>query len=297
MPDEVLHFLRPAPGQTTIDATVGSGGHALLLYEAMRGQGTLVALDRDPEMIELAKRRFDEKGISSRAVRWIVGSFGDLAEHLAGSGIRTFDRIVYDFGLNSVQLADPARGFSFSAREGPLDARYSREEPIPTLAEWLARIHVEELERVLRDYGGERWARRIARAIVRRRERSPIETTGELAAVIRSAVPPMKGWRRIDAATRSFQALRILVNNELDHVERGLEQGIQGLAPNGRIVAIAYHSGEDRLVKQALRHHSESGEIEILTRKPVRPTEGERERNPRARSARLRAGMKIQAEG
>ena len=297
MPDEVLHFLRPEPGQTVLDATVGSGGHALLLYEVMRGQGTLVALDRDPEMIEVAKRRFDEKGIPSRTVRWIVGSFGDLAEHLAGSGIGTFDRILYDLGINSVQLADPARGFSFSAEEGPLDARYSRDEPIPTLAKWLARIRVEELERVLRDYGGERWARRIARAILRRRERGPIATTGELAAVIRSAVPPVRGWRRIDAATRSFQALRILVNHELDHVERGLEQGIEGLAPNGRIVAIAYHSGEDRLVKQTLRRHSESGEIEILTKKPIRPSEGECERNPRARSARLRAAVKMPAKG
>jgi len=305
MPDEVLHFLRPEPGQTVVDATVGSGGHALKLYETMGAEGALVALDRDPEMIEVAKRRFDEKGIPERSVRWVVGSYGDLAEHLAGLGIRTCDRILFDLGLNSEQLADPTRGFSFNA-EGPLDARFSREESIPTLAERLARIRVEELERVLREGGDERWARRIARAIIRRRDRGPIETTGELAAVIRSAVPPVKGWRRIDAATRSFQALRIMVNAEMEHLARGLEQAIAGLAPNGRIVIISFHSGEDRLAKEAFRRYDmrragqrEDGGwagqpvLEVLTRKPVRPTESECESNPRSRSARLRAAIRM----
>jgi len=307
MPGEVLYFLRPEPRQTVVDATVGSGGHALLLYEAMRGQGTLVALDRDPEMIEVAKRRFREKGVPERSVRWIVGSFGDLTEHLAGVGIRTCDGILFDLGLNSEQLADPTRGFSFNV-EGPLDARFSREELIPTLAERLARIRVEELERVLREGGDERWARRIARAIVRRRDRRPIEATTELAGVIRSAVPPIKGWRRIDAATRSFQALRILVNAEMDHLARGLEQAITGLALGGRIVVLSFHSGEDRLAKEAFRRHQRRGEkqeaggerraeeqpmLEILTRKPLRPSEEECEQNPRSRSARLRAAMRI----
>jgi 16S rRNA (cytosine1402-N4)-methyltransferase len=296
MPDEVLHFLRPEPGQTVVDATVGSGGHALKLYEAIGGEGTLVALDRDPEMIEVAKRRFDEKGIPERSV---------LAQHLAELGIRTCDQILFDLGLNSEQLADPTRGFSFNT-EGPLDARFSREESIPTLAEGLAQIRVEELERVLREGGDERWARRIARAIIRRRDRGPVETTGELAAVIRSAVPPVKGWRRIDAATRSFQALRIMVNAEMEHLARGLEQAIAGLAPNGRIVIISFHSGEDRLAKEAFRRcdaryagQREDGGLagqpvlEVLTRKPVRPTESECESNPRSRSARLRAAIRM----
>jgi 16S rRNA (cytosine1402-N4)-methyltransferase len=307
MTDEVLHFLRPEPGLTIVDATVGSGGHALLLYEAMRGEGRLVALDRDPEMIESARRRFAEKGIPEQAVRWVVGSFGDLREHLVRLGIETFDRILFDFGLNSEQLADPSRGFSFNIA-GPLDGRFSRSEPTATLGEWLKRIRVEELERVLREEGGERWARRIARAIIRRRGRGELETTSDLAAAIRSAVPPAKGWRRIDAATRSFQALRIVTNDEGEHIARGLEQAIEGLAPNGRIVVISFHSGEDRLAKEAFRRHdlrySREGieraadgqaTLEILTRKPVRPSESECRINPRARSARLRAARKVKS--
>ena len=266
----------------------------------------MVALDRDPEMIGAAKRRFCEKGIPEERVRWVVGSFGDLARHLAGLGIRRFDGILFDFGLNSEQLADPSRGFSFNA-EGPLDVRFSRQEAIPTLAEWLAKTTVEELERVLRENGDERWAKRIARAIIWRREREPIQTTTQLATAIRSAVPPTKGRRRIDAATRSFQALRIRVNAETEHIKRGLEQAIAGLAPGGRMVVLSFHSGEDRLVKEAFRRHHLRGErpeaggqretenqpvLEILTRKPVRPSEAECENNPRARSARLRAAVR-----
>lgn len=305
MPDEVLHFLRPEPELTVVDATVGSGGHALLIYEAMQRQGALVALDRDPEMIEVAQRRFGEQGISEQAVRWIAGSFGDLREHLARAGIQTFDRILFDLGLNSEQLADPSRGFSFNA-EGPLDARFSRSEPIPTLTQWLKRLRVEELEKVLREAGDERWARRIARAILWRRDRGQLETTTDLARAIRSAVPPAKNWRRIDPATRSFQALRMMVNAEMDHLARGLEQAIEGLAPNGRIVVLSFHSGEDRVVKEAFRRrdlrHSRQGNeratngqaaLEVLTRKPVRPTDEECERNPRSRSARLRAARRI----
>jgi len=283
-----------------------------LLWEAMEGCGTLVVLDRDPEMIELAQRRFREQGIPSRSVRWMIGSFGDLAERLAGSGIPTYDRIFFDLGLNSNQLADPARGFSFVA-DGPLDARYSRHEPIATLAEWLAQIRPRQLEETLREYGNERWAGRIARAVVRRRERRPIETTAELAAVVRSAVPPTRGRRRIDAATRTFQALRILVNAEMEHLARGLEQAIAGLRPGGRIVVISFHSGEDRLVKQAFRRYAirrrkraevtderrEAKEqqrpaLEILTAKPVRPSSDECRSNPRARSSRLRAAVSVE---
>jgi len=305
MPDTVLQLLRPGPGQIFVDATVGCGGHSILIWEAMQRRGTLVAMDRDPEMIELARRRFAEKGLLSRSVRWVTGSFGDLAEHLAGLGIREYDGILLDLGLNTAQIANPARGFSFAA-DGPLDARYSREEPIPTLGRILARIAPRRLEEALRRYGDERWARRIARAIVRRRERGPIETTAELAAIVRSAVPPARGRRRIDAATRTFQALRILVNDEIGHLERGLEQAIRGLARGGRMVVISFHSGEDRLVKQTFRRYDikrrsareeapERGEprLRVLTPKPLRPDEEERRRNPRSRSARLRAAQKV----
>lgn len=271
----------------------------------MQGRGTLVGLDRDPEMVERAKRRFREEGVPERCVRWIVGSYGDLTDHLAESGIQTYDGILFDLGLNTAQIADSARGFSFDA-DGPLDARFSRDEPIPTLGDRLARIPQGRLEQVLRDWGNERWARRIARAIIRRREREGIRTTGELAAIIRRAVPPVRGRRRIDAATRTFQALRMLVNDELDHLERGLEQAIAGLAPAGRICVISFHSGEDRVVKIMFRRHearrrhagddsgtTETPRLQILTRKPVRPTDDECRSNPKARSARLRAAVRV----
>ena len=270
----------------------------------MQGRGTLVGLDRDGEMIEHAKRRFREEGVPEGCVRWIVGSYGELTRLLAEAGIRTYDGILFDLGLNTLQLSDADRGFSFHA-DGPLDARFSREEPIPTLGERLARISQERLEQVLRDWGNERWARRIARAILRRREREPIRTTGDLAAIVRRAVPPVRGRRRIDAATRTFQALRMLVNEELEHLERGLEQAIAGLGPSGKIVVISFHSGEDRIVKTVFRRHdarrqgqgedngtTEGPRLEVLTRKPVRPGESECQSNPSARSARLRAAVR-----
>jgi 16S rRNA (cytosine1402-N4)-methyltransferase len=271
----------------------------------MGGQGTLICLDRDPDMIRLARRRFQEAGIESESIRWIVGSFANLTERLAAAGIGSYQRILYDLGLNSLQIADAARGFSFAA-EGPLDARFSREEAIPTLAEHLARIDPRRLEEVIRELGGERFARRVARAIVRRRERGPIETTAQLASIIRSAVPPVKGYRRIDSATRTFQALRMLVNSELDHLERGLKQGINGLTPKGRIAVVSFHSGEDRLVKEAFRRRdarragwvgqaeaAEGPPLKVLTPKPLRPSEAECTSNPRARSARLRAAERM----
>jgi len=305
MADETLTFLNPSPGCSVVDATVGAGGHALIIIEAMRGQGTLVCLDRDAEMMVLAKQRFRERGVPPESVHWLVGSFGDLAEHLGSIGIQTFDGVLFDLGLNSAQIANPERGFSFDA-QGPLDARFSRDERIPTLGAWLQRVDPLHLEKVLREYGGERYARRIARAIVRRRERQPIATTTELAALVRAVVPRARGYRRLDSATRTFQALRMAVNAEPEHLARGLEQAIAGLAPGGRIVVLSFHSGEDRLVKEAFRRHDQRRQgwggaeqatdrplLNVLTPKPIRPGESECRDNPRARSARLRAAEKI----
>jgi 16S rRNA (cytosine1402-N4)-methyltransferase len=307
MPDEVLANLQPGPGETLCDCTTGTGGHAILIRQAMQGTGTLIAMDRDPEMLERAKRRFREKGVECESIRWVVGSFADLDSHLAGLGIASIDGALFDFGLNTVQLDDPGRGFTFAA-EGPLDARFSREEAVPTLADRLAVIAPKQLEEALRTFGDERYARRIARAIIRGRDEKPIETTTQLAEMIRRAVPGPRGRQRIDPATRSFQALRILVNLEMEHIERGLEQAIDRLAPGGRIVALSYHSGEDRLVKRIFRRHDvrgtdraedrveeEKAVLEIVTRRPLRPTDAECHTNPRSRSARLRAARKIKA--
>jgi len=296
LPDEVQFYLKPQPEHIIADLTVGSGGHGILIWEAMQGRGTLVALDRDPEMIEAAKRRFAERGVAEDFVKWVVGSFGHVADHLARLKIEGCDGILMDLGLNSLQIAEAGRGFSFDD-EGPPDMRYSRDEPVPTLAELLERMTERELEKLLRD-SDERFARRIARRIIERRDRGMIRTTRDLASAVRSAIPRSPTWRRIDPATRSFQAFRILVNDEMGHLERGLEQAIAALKPGGRMVVISFHSGEDRLVKQAFRKYdARKGEgqpaLEILTRKPVRPTERECELNPRARSARLRAALRV----
>lgn len=307
MPDVVVAQLKLTadPDEVVVDATVGCGGTARALWKAMKGRGTLIGIDRDPEMIEIAKRRFREEGVESESIRWVEGSFGDLTEHLARLGIRKFDRIVFDFGLNSVQLDDPERGFSFGAT-GPLDARFNRDEATPTMADALADLDPKRLEKALRDFGDERFARRIARAIEWHRERKSIETTEELARIVRSAIKGPRGKRRIDSATRTFQALRILINDELGHIQRGLEQAIEGLSVNGRIICLSYHSGEDRLVKLAFREHDvrfqkgdetqamrEKALLKVLTRKPLRPSDEECRRNRRARSARLRTAEKV----
>ena len=296
LPDEVQRFLMPQPEQIIADLTVGSGGHGIQIWKAMQGRGTLIALDRDPEMIEVAKRRFAERGVAEGFVKWVVGSFGDLTEHLAKLGIAGCDGILMDLGMNSLQMSESVRGFSFDD-EGPLDMRYSRREPVRTLAELLEGMTERELEKILRD-SDERFARRIARRVIERRDREMIRTTRELASAIRSALPRARTWTRIDPATRSFQAFRILVNDELGHLGRGLEQTIAALKPRGRMVVISFHSGEDRLVKQTFRKYDVRGRegapaLEILTRKPVRPSDSECERNPRARSARLRAALRV----
>lgn len=302
MPGEATALLAPRPAGTYVDTTTGLLGHAEKILEAMKGDGILVAIDRDPEMVAQAKKRAEEKGLPGHCIKWCIGSFADLAAHLARLNIRQVDGVLFDLGLNSAQLT-AERGFSFMS-DGPLDMRFSREEPIPTLAERLRRISEKELEDVLR-LADERWARRIARAIIRRRDREPIETTGQLAAVIRSAVPPVKGWRRIDAATRAFMAFRMMVNDELPQLERGLNQAVEALAVGGCVVVLSFHSGEDRIVKQTFRAYSKRWQgdraavregapvLDILTPKPLRPGEEECRTNPRARSARLRAAQRV----
>ncbi|MCX8037031.1 MAG: 16S rRNA (cytosine(1402)-N(4))-methyltransferase RsmH [Candidatus Sumerlaeia bacterium] len=303
MPSELIQILDVGPGKQIADLTCGGGGHSIKFYEAMRGVGTLVCVDRDPEMLALAKRRFAERGVPEGFVRWVCGSFADLKLHLARLGIERCDAILADLGLSSDQLT-PERGFSF-AQDGPLDMRFSREEDIPTLGERLERIGADELEQALRA-ADERFARRIARAILRRRDQGPIRSTLELARVIRSAIPKSPEWRRIDPATKSFMALRMLVNDELRHIQKGLVEAIECLAIGGRIAVLSFHSGEDRVVKQTFRTFDirfrvkgDPGEasgrpaLELLTRKPVRPGEAECRGNPRARSAKLRAAVRV----
>lgn len=243
-------------------------------------QGFLIGLDRDPHALPVARRRLERFG---KTVRLVQGNFGQIMELLDALNVKDLDAALFDLGVSSFQLETAERGFSF-AREGPLDMRMDPADRA-IAAEIVNRASVEELIDLVRTFGEERWAGRIARAIVRER---PFATTTALAQTIRRAVPPGARHERIDPATRTFQAIRIAVNQELDLLPQGIDQAVGRLKSKGRIAVLAYHSLEDRIVKRAFRAKAGEGTLEILTRKPIRPSEEEIGRNPRARSARLR---------
>jgi 16S rRNA (cytosine1402-N4)-methyltransferase len=293
---EVLQALGPRAGATYLDATFGGGGYAGAILAA--ADCTLWAIDRDPDAIARGAalaERYPGK------LHLLHGSFGQMLDLLAQAGVSRLDGVVMDLGVSSFQIDDPARGFSFRA-DGPLDMRMDRAGP--TAADLVATLGEAELADTLYQLGEERLSRRIARAIVQARAEAPILTTGQLAAIIRRVVP--KDGSGIDPATRSFQALRIRVNDELGEIERALTQAADLLAPGGRLVVVSFHSGEDRLVKRFMtevagrtpapsRHvprgldSAPAPRFRLLSARPGRPGEAEITRNPRARSARLRA--------
>ncbi len=306
MAREVLEVLSPRPGTLQVDGTVGAGGHALLLAGSIGRTGHLVALDRDPEMLEQARRRLTE-GLNEEErpkMTFAAQTYEQLPHVLREQADgRPADGVLLDLGVNSMQLDDPGRGFSF-LREGPLDARFDRTAGGRTAADLLNTAPEKDIENWLRTYGDERHARRIARAVVRRRAEKPLHTTTELAELVRACYPPAQRHGRIDPATRTFQAVRIAVNDELGTVERGVKECLGVLAPGGTLAVLTFHSGEDRIVKHLFRSASTPPEepdnpysvrsevepdFELVSRKPLSPTTEEAERNPRARSARLRA--------
>lgn len=273
---EVVRFLAPAPGKVIVDATVGTGGHSAALLAC---GAAVIGLDQDWAALEVAQERLRPFG---GQVRLLHGNFRDLPALLSRLGVTPVDGVLFDLGASSLQLGSPARGFSFSA-DGPLDMRMDQAGPT-TAADLVNHLPEADLARILREYGEERYARRIARAIVRVR---PVHTTGELASLVARLYPP--GRHRIHPATRTFQALRIAVNDELAALEAGLAGALGVLGPGGSLVAIAFHSLEDRIVKQVLRREALAGRVLVLTKKPLVPGEEEVGRNPRARSAKLRA--------
>jgi 16S rRNA (cytosine1402-N4)-methyltransferase len=298
---EVLALLSPRAGGSYLDATFGGGGYTRAILDA--APCTVFALDRDPDAIArgaaLAARH-------PGRLHLIEGRFGDMVSLLAAEGVTALDGIVFDLGVSSFQLEQPERGFSFRA-DGPLDMRMGREGP--TAAALVNSLGERELAALLLEFGEERHARRVARAILRARAEAPIETTARLAAIVRAAVPPSADG--IDPATRSFQGLRIAVNDELGELARGLAAAIALLAPGGRIVAVSFHSLEDRIVKRGLAaaagrggnpsRHAPSAlagpapapALRLLTQRPLRPGDAETRANPRARSARLRAAERL----
>lgn len=279
--NEVVSWLQPASGQTLVDGTLGGGGHTRLLARAVGEHGLVIALDRDPTAVERAAERL--QGLPVRAVH---ANYSDLPEVLAELNIEAVDGILLDLGLSSDQLADSSRGFSFHST-GPLDLRFdtSRGEPAWKL---LDRMSAEHLADLIFRYGEERYSRQIARRIVESRQLKPIRTAAEFAELIRRAVPPARD-KRIDPATRAFQALRIAVNEELKWLEVGLRRFPECLRPGGRLVVISFHSLEDRIVKEALR---KDDRWQVLTKRPIRPSDEEIGSNPRSRSAKLRVAQR-----
>jgi len=271
---EVVRFLAPAPGVRIVDATVGTGGHA----EALLARGArVIGIDRDPVALDRARERL--RPYADR-LQLLHGNFRDLATLV--SPVPRVDGVLFDLGASSLQFDSPERGFSFLAA-GPLDMRMDPTAPV-TAADLVNRLPEAELARILWEYGEERYARRIARAIA---EQRPLHTTTELARVVARLYPP--GHHRIHPATRTFQALRIAVNDELGALETGLAGAVRLLPPGGALCVISFHSLEDRIVKHFLRREALAGRVEVLTKKPLRPEEDEVGRNPRARSAKLRA--------
>lgn len=276
---EVLELLAVRPGGLYVDGTVGLGGHAAAVLRASGPDGRLLGLDRDGETLERARARLAEFGGRARIEQ---GDYRGIPERLAGERA---DGILLDLGVSSVQLDEAERGFSFQA-EGPLDMRMDRSAGT-TAADLVNRMRERDLADLLYECGEEPASRRIARAIVFARERRPIETTTELADIVRRAAPRRRPGG-LHPATRTFQALRIRVNRELEGLGEALERAADCLRPGGRLAVIAFHSLEDRAAKEAFRALAARG-FRVLTPKPVRPGEAEVRANPRARSARLRA--------
>jgi 16S rRNA (cytosine1402-N4)-methyltransferase len=284
---EVLEHLEPARGGVFVDCTVGLGGHTRALLEG--GAARVIGFDRDPAALEHAGVALAEYG---DRIELVHSDYRRLANELDARGITAVDGVLADLGVSSMQLDAPGRGFSFR-RDDPLDMRMDTSSGA-TAAGSIRSVDERTLAEVIYEFGEERHARRIARAIVEARGRSAIETTGQLADIVRRAIP-RKGYSRIDPATRTFQAIRIWVNRELEGLETFLAEAARRLAPGGRMVVISFHSLEDRIVKHALRGLQAAGEVglTVRTKRPVVPGETEVERNPRARSAKLRAAERI----
>jgi 16S rRNA (cytosine1402-N4)-methyltransferase len=276
---EVVSLLAVRPDGLYVDATVGLGGHAAALVEA--GAGRVIGLDRDPAALAFARER-----LPVDRVELVHADYRDLPRVLRDRGVDTVDGVLVDLGVSSLQFDDPRRGFSFR-QEGPLDMRMDPTSGEPLSAR-LAEVDERTLADVIYRFGEERQSRRVARRIIQARERQPITTTTELAAIVRQGAGG-RGWQRIDPATRTFQALRIWVNQELEGLEEFLAAAIGLLRPGGRLAVIAFHSLEDRVVKHAFRRSAADGAVTALTRRPIVPGDAEVGRNPRARSARLRA--------
>jgi 16S rRNA (cytosine1402-N4)-methyltransferase len=301
--DEVRELLAVRPGESVVDATFGAGGHSRLLLEDLAGSGKLTAIDRDPSV----RPYFDRLKASARGaqLRFLRGDYAVVLSQLAANDVKA-DAVLLDLGLSSMQVDRHERGFSYAA-DAPLDMRMDPSDE-PSAADIVATWDERELADIFRRYGEERYARQIARGIVRRREQEPIERTGQLVDVVRASIPAPARFGEGHPAKRVFQALRIEVNHELESLAAGLPAAFEMLRPGGRLAVISFHSLEDRLVKRFLRERArgctcptdfpvcvcgKEPELRLSTSKAVRPSRAEIDRNPRASSARLRGAVKV----
>jgi len=304
----LIESLQPRPGQIAVDGTLGGGGVTAALVERVLPGGRVIAVDRDPAAVARGRERFAGYG---DAVSVVHGDFADLSPILRECGVGAVDIVTLDLGVSSLQLDAPDRGFSFRF-DGPLDMRMDTQGADPTAADVVNMWSEADLASLIRDYGEERFARSVAAAIVRERGKHPITTTAQLRECVERAIPRRYWPKRIHPATRTFQALRIEVNHELDSLERGLQAAIRELRPGGRLGVIAFHSLEDILVKNALHVAAQNcvcppqqpictcahrASLFLLTRKAIKADAAEIAANPRARSARLRVAEKLENGG
>lgn len=282
--EEAIGHLRPGPGKTIVDATVGLGGHSALILKAIAPSGKLIGIDRDDAALDQARQRLRPFQNSFLLVQ---DNFSNLRSILKSLGVARIDGILFDLGLSSFQLQEPERGFSF-LKEGPLDMRMDIRQRI-TAKDIVNRVSEKELDRIFQEFGEERWHRRIAQRIAKARKRAPITTTTQLAELVTRAIPRATLYHRIHPATRIFQALRIAVNQELESLDRAIREALDFLNPGARIVIISFHSLEDRIVKTRFREASRERRLVLVTKKPITPTVEEMRENPRSRSAKLRS--------
>ncbi|MBI2447854.1 MAG: 16S rRNA (cytosine(1402)-N(4))-methyltransferase RsmH [Candidatus Omnitrophica bacterium] len=285
---EVLQYLKPVSGDVVIDCTIGEGGHAQFLLEAIAPGGRLIGIDRDEDALLSAKENL--KRFAS-PYTLIHDNFLNIRRIVTELGIKEVNGILFDLGVSSFQLDTPERGFSIRL-DARLDMRMDQYDNVSAF-DLVNKLPLFEIKRILKEYGEERWADRIANTIIKIRRKEPIGTTGQLRKIVLNAIPYKGRTGRIDPATRTFQAFRIAVNRELEALEEAVEESVHILKERGRICVISYHSLEDRIVKNQFKGFYQEGILTILTKKPVRAGDDEITRNPRARSAKLRAAEKM----
>lgn len=290
--EEIIKYLNPRPGENFIDGTGGSGGHTLAILKNVGKEGRVLTIDLDGRALERIKQKIAaENNFLLERLILVEDNFANLEKIVRQKNFGPINGTLLDLGMSSEQLEESGRGFSF-LKDEPLDMRFSERQGLSAVEivnQWPPR----ELEKILKEYGEERFASRIAKEIIRIRKIKPILRTGELVRAIALVVPKKYQHNRIHFATRTFQALRIAVNDELGNLQRFLPQAINVLVEGGRLVIISFHSLEDRIIKRFFREQKQQGRIEILTKKPIQPTPAEIQRNPRSRSAKLRAAIKI----